>query len=75
MINVRSHRLGFEAQTKYCWTLDKRVSEEEEEGRVALNGAYIDDPNGDGGISPLDTELPATRPQKKKVCCMCCGLE
>jgi hypothetical protein len=58
--------------------LDKRVSEDEEEGRITLNSPYTDHPavaNDQSGIILLDTELPARRARKKTACCMCCGLE
>ena len=55
--------------------LDKQVSEDEEEGRVALNSVYIDNPNDESGIALLDTELPVKKTRKKRACCMCCGLE
>jgi len=56
----------------------KQVSEDEleEEGRIALNGPYLDNPNEDGIPLVLDTELPARRVRKpKKTCCVCCGLD
>ena len=58
------------------WTLDKQVSEDEEEGRVALTNHYTVHPATDeGGIVLLDTELPAKRARKKTACCMCCGIK
>jgi len=53
----------------------KRVSEDEEEGSVALNSSYIDNPNGEDSIALLDTELPVRKARKKQVSCMCFGLE
>jgi len=53
----------------------KQVSEDEED-RVALNSPYTDhQPNDEGGIALLDTELPTKRARKKTACCMCCGLD
>ena len=60
------------------WTLDKQVSEDEEEGRAALNSPspYTDhSTNNEGGIALLDTELPVKKVRKRTACCMCCGLE
>jgi len=54
----------------------RQVSEDEEEGRVALNSPYTDrSPNDEGGIALLDTELPVRKARKKTPCCMCFGLD
>lgn len=68
--------------------LDRQVSGNEDElGRVALSSppAYRDDRDavvfdveeGGEGTGLLNTEIPSTRPvrQKRKGCCVCCGLE
>ncbi|KAK7057255.1 peptidase C1-like family-domain-containing protein [Favolaschia claudopus] len=52
----------------------------EEEGRVALpNGeptVYRDVEGGDEAVSLLNTDIPVTRPKRKRAkCCMCCGLD
>jgi hypothetical protein len=68
---------GFDTQnfTTSIWTLDTQVSEDGEEGRVALNSHHLDNPDEEGGIALLDTELPVRRARKKTACCMCCGLK
>lgn len=72
---------AFEEQSyiNNIWMLDKQVSEDEEEGRVALDSPshyYTDHPaNEGGGVVFLDTELPVKRARNKTACCMCCGLE
>jgi hypothetical protein len=57
--------------------IDKAVSTDEEEGRVALNSPYRDNgANDESRVALLDTELPTTtRPKRKSSCCVCCGLE
>ncbi|KAF8813940.1 hypothetical protein BYT27DRAFT_7220271 [Phlegmacium glaucopus] len=53
----------------------RRVSGDDEEGRVALNSTYVDNSNDEGGIALLDTELPTKKARKTRGCCMCCGLD
>ena len=70
---------AFEEQKTYIYdlrSLDKQVSEDEEDGRITLNSPYTDHPaNDESGIALLDTELPTKRARKKTPCCMCCGVE
>ena len=79
MSNVSSWKLCLRSKKTYInniWILDRQVSEDEEEGRVALNSHYTDgSANDEGGIALLDTELPVKRARKRTACCMCCGLE
>ncbi|KAJ7774135.1 hypothetical protein DFH07DRAFT_800493 [Mycena maculata] len=66
---------------KEVWENYKQVPTEEE-GRVALGSpsVYRDEPEVAGGdveaISLLNTNIPVTRPKRKRAkCCVCCGLD
>ena len=57
---------------------DRQTSNDDEEGRVALTSATVEDTlHGNNNIVLLDTEIPnsSIRTKKKKACCMCCGYE
>jgi hypothetical protein len=64
--------------TDFLSSSDKAVSLEDE-GRVALTSPspYRDEAADDEArIGLLDTDIPATRPKRKRSgCCVCCGIK
>ena len=78
MTNVSPCTLKKNAKQRELTGTDKQTASDDEEGRVALNSASVENLNSaGGGIALLDTEIPASmrRPKKKGGCCMCCGIE
>lgn len=57
--------------------IDKQVSQEEDQGRVARGTAPAYHDADEESASLLDTSLPTRRPtrSKRKDCCMCCGMK